>query len=110
MEVRATAKGIRLSPEKARRIIDTVRGEKVDEALAILSFMPSANARTISKVVKSAAANAENNFQMAPSDLRIVRASVDEGLRMKRISYKGRGRVNPILKRMCHITIVVEET
>jgi large subunit ribosomal protein L22 len=110
MEVRATAKGIRLSPEKARRIIDTVRGKKVDEALAILDFMPSANARTISRVLKSAAANAENNFQMAPSDLRIVKAFVDDGLRMKRISFAGRGRVRPILKRFSHITIVVEET
>ncbi|MFA4835423.1 MAG: 50S ribosomal protein L22 [Dehalococcoidia bacterium] len=110
MEVKATAKGIRLSPYKARRIVDGVRGKKVDEALAILKFMPSPNARTVSRVVKSAAANAENNFQMSPSDLRIVRAFVGEGLTMKRIRFKGRGRVSPVLKRMCHITIVVEET
>ncbi|MDD5093008.1 MAG: 50S ribosomal protein L22 [Dehalococcoidia bacterium] len=110
MEVRATAKGIRLSPEKARRIVDSVRGKKVDEALGILSYMPSANARIVSRVVKSAAANAENNFQMAPAELKIVGAFVDDGLRMKRMRFKGRGRVNPILKRMCHITIVVEET
>lgn len=99
-----------MSPERARRIIDTVRGKKVDEALAILKFMPSPNARTVSRVVKSAAANAENNFQMAPSELRIVKAYVDEGLRMKRIRFKARGRVSPIIKRLSHITVVVEET
>ncbi|PIU57177.1 MAG: 50S ribosomal protein L22 [Chloroflexi bacterium CG07_land_8_20_14_0_80_51_10] len=109
MEVRATAKGVRVSPQKARRIVDVVRGKRADEALAILNFIPSPTARTISRVVKSAVANAENNFQMTPSDLRIVNAFVDEGLRMKRIRFKGRGRVSPILKRLSHITIVVEE-
>ncbi len=99
-----------MSPERARRIIDTVRGKKVDEALAILKFTPSPSARTLSRVVKSAAANAENNFQMAPSDLRIVKAYVDEGLRLKRIRFKARGRVSPIIKRLSHITVVVEET
>ena len=109
MEVRATAKGVRVSPQKARRIVDVVRGKRADEALAILNFIPSPTARTISRVVKSAVANAENNFQMTPSDLRIVNAFVDEGLRMKRIRFKSRGRVSPILKRLSHITIVVEE-
>ena len=109
MEVRATAKGVRVSPQKARRIVDVVRGKRADEALAILNFIPSPTARTISRVVKSAVASAENNFQMTPSDLRIVNAFVDEGLRMKRIRFKGRGRVSPILKRLSHITIVVEE-
>jgi large subunit ribosomal protein L22 len=109
MEVRATAKGVRVSPQKARRVVDSVRGKMADEALAILKFMSSPTARIVARVVKSAAANAENNFQMSPSELRIVKAFVDEGLRMKRIRFQGRGRVNPILKRLSHITIVVEE-
>ena len=87
-----------------------MRGRKADEALAILNFMPSPTAKTVSRVVKSAVANAENNFQMTPSDLMITKAFVNEGLMMKRIRFKGRGRVNPILKRSSHITIVVEET
>lgn len=109
MEVRATAKGVRVSPQKARRVVDSVRGKMADEALANLKFMSSPTARIVARVVKSAAANAENNFQMSPSELRIVKAFVDEGLRMKRIRFQGRGRVNPILKRLSHITIVVEE-
>lgn len=109
MEVKATAKGVRVSPQKARRIIEIVREKKATEALAILNFMSSPTARTISRVVKSAVANAEINFHMSPSDLKIVNAFVDEGIMMKRIRFKGRGRVNPILKRLSHITIVVEE-
>ena len=110
MEVRATAKGVRVSPQKARRIVDTVRGKRADEALAILKYMSSPIARDVSRVVKSAVANAENNYQMVPSELKIVDAFVNEGLMMKRMRFKGRGRVNPILKRLSHITIVVEET
>ena len=109
MEIRATAKGVKVSPQKARLIVDVVRGKKATEALAILNFMPSPTARIVSRVVKSAVANAENNFQMAPSDLKIVNAFVNEGTMMKRIRFKGRGRVNPILKRFSHITIGVEE-
>ena len=109
MEVKATAKGIHVAPQKMRRIVDAVRGKKADEAMAILNFMPSPNARTVFRAVKSAVANAENNYQMVPSDLVITRAYVNEGLMMKRMRFKGRGRVSPILKRLCHITIVVEE-
>ena len=109
MEVRATANGVRVSPQKARRITDAVRGKMADEALAILKFMPSPTARVVARVVKSAAANAENNFHLSPSDLTIAKAFVDEGLRMKRMRYTGRGRVSPLLKRLSHITIVVEE-
>ena len=72
--------------------------------------MSSPIARDVSRVVKSAVAKAENNYQMVPSELKIVDAFVNEGLMMKRIRFKGRGRVNPILKRLSHITIVVEET
>jgi large subunit ribosomal protein L22 len=109
MEVSATARYIRTSPKKLRPIVDTVRGKKVDEALTILRFLPSPGARTVAKVVKSAAANAENNYEMTPADLRIVRIFVDEGPTLKRYRAGPRGRAKPILKRSSHITVVVEE-
>lgn len=109
MEVRATARYVTTSPYKLRPIVDTVRGKKVDEALTILRFLPSPAARTVAKVVKSAAANAENNFEMTPADLRIVKIFVDEGRTLKRYRAGPRGRVKPILKRSSHITVVVEE-
>ena len=110
MEIRSTAKSVRVSPQKARLLVDVVRGKRVAEALAGLNFMTSPTSRIVARIVKSAAANAENNYQMAPSDLRIVKAFVNEGPRMKRMRFKGRGRVNPILKRSSHITVMVEET
>jgi large subunit ribosomal protein L22 len=109
MEVSATARYIRTSPQKLRLIVDTVRGKKVDEALTILRFFPSPTARTVAKAVKSASDNAENNYEMTPADLRIVRIFVDEGPTLKRYRAGPRGRVKPILKRSSHITVVVEE-
>ena len=109
MEVRATARYIRTSPSKLRPIVDTVRGKKVDEALVMLRFLSSPAARTVGKVVKSAAANAENNFEMTPYDLRIVSIFVDGGPTLKRYRAGPRGRVKPILKRSSHITVVVAE-
>ena len=110
MKVKAVAKDVKVSPQKVFLIVSAVRGKKVQEALAMLKFSPSPAAHAVAKVIKSAAANAENNYQMAPSDLRIVKAFVNEGPRMKRMRFKGRGRVNPILKRSSHITVMVEET
>lgn len=109
MEVKATARYIRTSPRKLRPVVDTVRGKKVDEALVILRFLPSPSARTVAKVVSSAAANAENNFEMTPSDLKIISISVDGGPSLKRYRAGPRGRVKPILKRSSHITVVVAE-
>ncbi len=109
MEVKATARYIRTSPHKLRPVVDTVRGKKVDEALVILRFLPVPSARTVAKVIKSAEANAENNFEMTPSDLRIVSISVDEGVTMKRLRAGPRGRFKRILKRSSHINVVVAE-
>lgn len=109
MEVRATARYVRTSPRKLRPIAGVVRGKKVEEALTILKFLPSPSARTVARVVKSAAANAENNFEMTPSDLRIVKVYIDGGRSMKRYRAGPRGRVKPILKRSSHITVVVKE-
>jgi len=109
MEVKATARYVRTSPGKLRPIVDVVRGKKVEEALVILSFLPSPSARTVAKAVKSAAANAESNFEMTLSDLRIVEIFVDGGRSMKRYRAGPRGRAKPILKRSSHITVVVKE-
>jgi large subunit ribosomal protein L22 len=109
MEVKATAKYIRKSPRKLRPIVNVVRGKKVDDALAVLRFMPSPSARTVAKVVRSAAANAENNYEMAPDDLVITEIFVDGSRTLKRFRAGPRGRVKPILKRSSHITVVVKE-
>jgi large subunit ribosomal protein L22 len=109
MEVRAVAKNIRVSPRKVRPLVDMIRGKKVDTALNILQFAPTPTARAVAKVVKSAAANAETNFQMIPSDLKIVNTYVDEAPRMKRHRPGARARVKPIIKRSSHITVIVAE-
>jgi large subunit ribosomal protein L22 len=109
MEVRATAKQVGVSPQKLWLLLDQVRGKSVDEALAMLRFAPTPAARAVARVVKSAAANAENNFQMTPSNLRIVRIYADKGSTTKRFRPQARGRANPILKRSSHITVVVAE-
>jgi large subunit ribosomal protein L22 len=109
VEVVASARQIRVSPRKVRLVLDTVRGKKVDEALAILSFLPTPAARTVAKVVKSAAANAENNYQMTPAQLRIVKTFANEGQTLRRYRAGARGRVNPFRRRFSHITIIVEE-
>jgi len=109
MEVKATSKFIRRSPQKVRLVLDAVRGKSVDEALGILRFLPNAAAREVLGVVKSAAANAENNFQMAPEDLVITRIFADEGPTFKRFRARARGMASPILKRTSHITVIVEE-
>ena len=109
MEVRAVAKDTGVSPRKVRPLVDMVRGKKVDEALTILRFVSTPAARVVAKVVKSAAANADNNFQMSPSDLKIVSIFADEARTLKRYRPRARGRASPILKRSSHITVIVAE-
>ncbi|MGQ9674888.1 MAG: 50S ribosomal protein L22 [Chloroflexota bacterium] len=109
MEVKATAKYVRMSPRKVRLVVGAVRGKPVNEALATLDFLPNAAARAVAKVVKSAAANAENNYQLSPDELYITRIYADEGPTLKRFRPRARGRVSPILKRSSHITVVVGE-
>lgn len=107
--VRAVAKNIQISPQKVRLVIDQVRGKRVNEALAILRFLPQGAANEVARVVRSAAANAEHNNDMDPDDLVIALAFADEGLKLKRFTARARGRPGPIIKRFSHITIVVEE-
>ncbi len=109
MEVRAIAKDTGVSPRKVRLLVDMVRDRKVDEALTLLRFARTPTARVVAKVIKSAAANAENNYQMTPSDLKIVRIFADEARTLKRFRPRARGRVNTIFKRSSHITVFVAE-
>jgi len=109
MEVRAVAKDTGVSPRKVRLLVDMVRGKPVDEALTMLRFTPSPTARIVAKVIKSAAANAENGFQMSSSDLKIVSIFADVAPTLKRYRPRARGRASPILKRSSHITVVVAE-
>jgi large subunit ribosomal protein L22 len=109
VEVRAVERHIRMSAQKVRLVLDVVRGKPVGEALTLLQFLPQRAARPVSKAVKSAAANAENNFNMDPEDLIITKVQADEGRTLKRWRPRARGRVNQILKRSSHITVVVAE-
>ncbi len=109
MEVKAVAKNIGISPRKVRPVIELVQGMRIDEALDLLKFTPTPTARAVAKVVKSAAANAENNAQLTPADLKIVKIFADEARTLKRYRPGTRGRVNPILKRSSHITVIVAE-
>ena len=109
MEVRAVAKNTGVSARKIRLLVDMVRGKGVDEALTLLKFTPTPKASLVAKTVKSAAANAENNFQMSPSELKIVNIFADEARPLKRYRPRARGRVGPIIKRSSHLTVVVAE-
>jgi len=109
MEVKAVAKDTGVSPRKVRPLVDMVRGKKVEEALTMLRFTATPIAKVVAKVIKSAAANAENNFQMTPSDLKIVNIFADEARTLKRYRPRARGRVSHILKRSSHITAIVAE-
>ena len=109
VEVRAVARHIRMSPQKVRLVLDTIRGKPVSEALNILRFLPHKATVPIAKVVKSASANAENNFNLDVDELVVTRAFADEGRTLKRYRPRARGRANQILKRSSHVTVVVSE-
>ena len=109
MSVQAIAKGVTISPKKLKWIVQSVRGMRVTDALAILKFLPSPAAREVAKVVKSAAANAENNLMLNQDELRIVGIYADKGQVLKRIRPRPRGRSSRILKRSSRITVVVDE-
>jgi len=109
MRTKAVAKDVGISPQKVRLVIDMVRGKKVDEALTILSFLPTPTSKAVAKIIKSAVANAENNFQMSPANLKITDIFADQGHTLKRFRPQSRGRASPILKRSSHITVSVSE-
>ncbi len=108
-EARSIARFIPLSPRKVRLVIDPVRGLGVDEALALLRFMPMAAAGPVSKVIASAAANAEENLGLARGALFVKEIRADEGPRRQWRRFGARGRFKPITRRSSHITVVLAE-
>ncbi|MBE0417551.1 MAG: 50S ribosomal protein L22 [Anaerosomatales bacterium] len=109
MEARAVARYVRVSPRKARLVVDLIRGKSVEEAAAILRFTPRAAAEVVEKVLLSAAANAEKNLKIRRDDLYVSTAFVDEGPTLKRIRPRAMGRAFRVDKRTSHITVVVKQ-
>ncbi len=109
MIARAIAKYTRVPPRKAREVIDLIRGKDLSRALAIMDFCPKKAALEIKKVVQSALANAKAKEKVDVERLFIALATVDEGPTLKRYIPRAMGRATPIKKRMCHITIVLDE-
>jgi len=105
--VRAQAKFVRSAPRKARLVMDHIRGKEVAEARAILRHTPRSAATDIAKLLESAVANAENNFELDPEELKIGTAFVDEGPTIKRFRPRAQGRATPIHKRTSHMTITL---
>ena len=108
IEVRAQAKYIHMSSKKVKLIVDLVRGKRVNEALNVLRFSTRSAARAVSKVIGSAAANAEENYGLSRDDLYIARIYADEGPTSKRARFGARGRFKPILRRSSHITVILQ--
>ena len=110
MEVSAKLRGARISAQKARLVADQVRGKPVEEALNTLEFSTKKAAHLVRKVLNSAIANAENNEGADVDELRVSTIFVDEGLTMKRMRARAKGRGDRILKRTCHITLKVADS
>ena len=109
MEVKAYARDLPISPQKIRLVCDEVRGKDADQAITILRFMPQKGAVYVKKLVESAVANAENNYELNRQDLYVKSISADEGLKVKRMKAGARGRYKPRIKRSSHLTIVLDE-
>ena len=110
MEVAARLKGARVSAQKARLVTDQVRCMPVEEALSLLEFSPKKAAHIVKKVLDSAIANAENNEGADVDELKVSSIFVDEGMTMKRLRPRAKGRADRILKRSCHITVKVADS
>ena len=106
---KATAKMVRVSSRKVRLVLDAIRGKSVAEAFAILKFTPNGAASDVEKVLKSAVANAENNFDLDQASLVVSEAFANEGPTLKRFRPRAKGAAAPIHKRASHITVVVAE-
>ena len=109
MEVKATAKYIRIAPRKLRIVMNLIRGKKVNEAFAILQFSQKVGSEVVEKVLRSAVANAEHNNDMNVDNLVVSSCFVDQGPTMKRIHPRSRGQAFKILKRSSHVTVCVSE-
>lgn len=109
MEAKSVARYVRIAPRKVRIVMDLVRGKSIPDALAILRFTPKAASPIIEKVLKSAVANAEHNYDMNSNNLYISQAFADQGPTIKRFRPRAQGRASRINKKTSHITIVVSE-
>ncbi|NLE50923.1 MAG: 50S ribosomal protein L22 [Chloroflexi bacterium] len=109
MDVRATAKYLPISPQKMRLVCNEVRHMDADQALTVLQFMPQKGADFARKLVESAVANAEMNFELNRQDLYISELKADDGPRLKRVKAGARGRYKPRVKRFTHLTVVLSE-
>ncbi|MEW9053590.1 MAG: 50S ribosomal protein L22 [Neobacillus sp.] len=109
MQAKAVARTVRIAPRKARLVVDLIRGKQVGEAVAILNLTPKAASPVVEKVLKSAMANAEHNYEMDINSLVVTQAFVDEGPTLKRFRPRAMGRASAINKRTSHITIVLSE-
>lgn len=108
-EAKAHARYVRIAPRKARLVVDLIRGKSVGEAIAILRHTPKAASPIVEKLLNSAIANAEHNYQMNVERLYVTQAYVNQGPTMKRYRPRAQGRATPINKRTSHITLVVSE-
>lgn len=108
-EARATAYDVRVTPRKARLVVDLVRGKGVNEALGILANVNKAASPIVAKVIRSAAANAINNYSFAEEKLYVATIYANDGLKMKRFLPRAKGSASGLVKRTCHITVVVKE-
>ena len=104
----ATAKYVRVTPRKAKIVVDLIRGKQVDQALAILMYTPKAAAPVVLKLLNSAIANAENNLQLNREDLYVAEVFANPGPTLKRYVARSRGSASPMLKRTSHITVVLD--
>jgi large subunit ribosomal protein L22 len=109
MESRAILRYARITPRKARRVVDLVKGKNAGDAILFLRFMPYRGARIVEKVLESAIANAEQKKAVNPESMKIVKAFVDQGPATKRVEPRAMGRANVIKKRTSHITLVLSE-
>ena len=109
MQAKAVARTVRIAPRKARLVLDLIRGKQVGEAIAILNYTPKAASPIIEKVLKSAMANAEHNYEMDVNNLVVSQAYANEGPTLKRFRPRAQGRASAINKRTSHITIVLSE-
>lgn len=109
MQAKAVARQVRVAPRKARLVVDLIRGKQVGEAFAILRNTPKAASPIVEKVLKSAVANAEHNYELEANNLVVEKVFVDEGATMKRFRPRAMGRASRINKRTSHITIIVSE-
>jgi large subunit ribosomal protein L22 len=109
MEAKAVAKQVRIAPRKVRLVVDLIRGKAVGEAVSILKLTPKKASPVVEKLLNSAIANAEHNYEMEPDNLIVSKIFVDEGVTLKRFRPRAMGRASRINKRSSHITLVLSE-